>query len=359
MEINQSIQNLKDEELLEKTKWLAAEERKITAELLTYLLEVEKRLLFAARGFSSLFDYVTQELGYSESAAYRRISSMRLMAQLPEIEEQIKTGGLTLSQLTQAQRFFKQEEKNEISFPLEQKREIIQSLQGMSSRESERELASLSSCPESFLNKDQIKPVSQTHSEIRFVAEQNLVDQLDQIRGLLGHQDSELSIAELISKMAEITLEKLQSTRFAKLKSKVDQKKEKAEKSIRNDNTGLNPPLFTSDAEVEIAPNTPDSKLESDSKDEKLNSALGNRSRYIPAAIKRAVFERDGYRCTYEDPITKRRCGSDFCLQLDHIVPFSKNGPNTQENLRVRCFIHNQLHAIDSYGAAKMQEFRP
>lgn len=49
----------------------------------------------------------------------------------------------------------------------------------------------------------------------------------------------------------------------------------------------------------------------------------------IPAALRRSVYERDGYRCL--------ACGSTVDLTVDHIVPWSLGGEDTFENLRTLC----------------------
>ncbi len=102
------LQNLKNEEILANTKNLVKEERRIQVELLHHLREIEKRKLFLEIGFGSLFDYVVQELGYSESAAYRRIQAMRLLKAVPVIEEKIADGSLTLTTAAQVQSFLSQ-----------------------------------------------------------------------------------------------------------------------------------------------------------------------------------------------------------------------------------------------------------
>lgn len=54
------------------------------------------------------------------------------------------------------------------------------------------------------------------------------------------------------------------------------------------------------------------------------------RSRYIPASVRAAVFDRDGDKCQY--------CGAvDVQMHIDHVVPFSKGGSNDIENLTVAC----------------------
>ena len=53
------------------------------------------------------------------------------------------------------------------------------------------------------------------------------------------------------------------------------------------------------------------------------------RREHIPADLQDEVFRRDGGRCV--------RCGSEEELQFDHVIPVSRGGGNTAENLQVMC----------------------
>ena len=75
--------------------------------------------------------------------------------------------------------------------------------------------------------------------------------------------------------------------------------------------------------------------------------------RYIPAAIRRAVWRRDRGRCTYVSP-DGRPCGSRWQLELDHVHPVALGGETSMSNLRLLCRAHNQLLAEVKLGAAFM-----
>ncbi len=74
-------------------------------------------------------------------------------------------------------------------------------------------------------------------------------------------------------------------------------------------------------------------------------------SRWIAVDVKRAVYHRDQGCCQFVDPQTGRKCRSEFALQYEHRIPFALGGPSTEDNLELLCSAHNQLRAIQSFGA--------
>lgn len=47
------------------------------------------------------------------------------------------------------------------------------------------------------------------------------------------------------------------------------------------------------------------------------------------------ILQRDGHRCQY--------CGSEFNLTIDHVIPLSKGGQDTWENLVTACLSCNNM----------------
>ncbi len=68
------------------------------------------------------------------------------------------------------------------------------------------------------------------------------------------------------------------------------------------------------------------------------------RSRHIPAALRDEIMLRDGRRCTF---IARdgTRCNATRHLQIDHITPFALGGRHEASNLRLLCGAHNRLEA--------------
>ena len=73
------------------------------------------------------------------------------------------------------------------------------------------------------------------------------------------------------------------------------------------------------------------------------------RGRYVPAKLRRAVFERDGGRCTYVDE-RGVRCDESHYVEIHHLRAFALGGEHGLQNLALRCRAHNALAAEQDFG---------
>ncbi len=99
-----SLRKLSDKNLHENTLSAAKKEKLSTLELLRHLAEVQRRILYAEYGYSTLQKYVMRELGYSEAESWTRIQAMKLIRTSELAEEKIAAGSLSLSNAAEVQK---------------------------------------------------------------------------------------------------------------------------------------------------------------------------------------------------------------------------------------------------------------
>jgi len=75
---------------------------------------------------------------------------------------------------------------------------------------------------------------------------------------------------------------------------------------------------------------------------------LAVRSRYVPAAIRRAVWTRDSGQCAFVG--REGRCRETGFLEFHHVTPYAAGGATSPENLQLRCRAHNQFEAREFVG---------
>ncbi|MGH2453910.1 MAG: HNH endonuclease [bacterium] len=73
------------------------------------------------------------------------------------------------------------------------------------------------------------------------------------------------------------------------------------------------------------------------------------RSRHIPAAVRRAVWRRDGGCCAFVSR-QGRRCAEGGFLEFHHIAPYAAGGEATADNIQLRCRAHNGYEAELYFG---------
>ena len=104
---------LGDQQLLDQTRRLAANQRCIEVHILDHLDEIDRRGLALRRGFSSLFDYAVRELRYTDAAAQRRIQAMRLCRRHRWVRASLQSGELSMTSAAQLETTFAGAERAE------------------------------------------------------------------------------------------------------------------------------------------------------------------------------------------------------------------------------------------------------
>jgi len=91
--------------------------------------------------------------------------------------------------------------------------------------------------------------------------------------------------------------------------------------------------------------------------DRRSDRCNGRRTRAIPAAIRREVWQRDGGRCTFLDQ-QGRRCRATRAMEYHHDRPYGKGGQHEADNIALRCWAHNQFQADLDFGREFMRDKR-
>jgi hypothetical protein len=196
---------------------------------------------------------------------------------------------------------------------VQDKKEILLSLVGSSSRECERKLAEVS--PELVKPQEKTRALSGGETLVQFVADSEFTLMLEKLQGLLGHQISGEGpkTQALIKKIAAIALKQLEP------------KKQIA------------PTLLP----TPVIENGPDELP---------------KNRHTPLPIQRAVRMRDQGRCTFKDRKTGKTCGSLYAIEFEHLRPYAMGGNHTLENLTLRCRAHNLFAAEKRFGSFRSEK---
>ncbi|MEO8184203.1 MAG: HNH endonuclease [Deltaproteobacteria bacterium] len=91
------LEHLSNAKLLESLAGVLRTQRRMLAELVAHLGEVEDRRLHLEAAFGSMFTYCVVRLGMSEDEACRRIELARLARRFPALFAEIASGQMTLS----------------------------------------------------------------------------------------------------------------------------------------------------------------------------------------------------------------------------------------------------------------------
>lgn len=361
------LTHLSNDELIAGTRRLVGSSNQIFAMLLAHLAEVEARGIHRERACSSLYTYCIYELRFSEDAAFRRVSAARLVKRFPVLYDAIANGELHLTgllmlgpQLTVENHLevlgrAKHRTKKELGKllrtlqPLPDLPARIEPLGPAPARPAttkpswEAYVESLSppvrelphgDAPRDWVGMDlQLGPAPARPAaarpettpvtgplrySVQFSAQEEYVQLVERANALLSHAHRKCSLEQIHLRAMQLLVADLEKRRFAKTTRFRKPAEEDAQLSR------------------ELSESRP-------------------RGRHIPAATKRAVYERDEARCGYVDS-SGQRCRETHCLELHHLEPFALGGTHSPANLTLRCRAHNTLAAEHDFGRELVAE---
>ena len=269
-----------------------------------------------------------------EWLAVRRIRAARLMKRIPSIRAKLESGKLNLTLLEHALGCAHREKLSD-----EELSELLQTISGMTTRAAQREIATL--YPETYeIPKDRIRPLNEEFSEVRFCAHQDLLDQMEEIRGLIAHAHPRATIAELMS----VLMADYRERHHPQEKAKRAEKQARA-KAAR-----------ASEAQSPAAPRPQDAE---DRKEARKSTKPQRPAKRTPSqALTHELVLEKGYQCLFIDPITGKRCTSRWAMERDHTQSWSRGGQTTLKNMRFLCINHHRRVSFLEFGeSAKF--FRP
>jgi hypothetical protein len=157
-----------------------------------------------------------------------------------------------------------------------------------------------------------VKPLGAARFRVEFTASAELRDKLRRLEALMRFSKPGLDLAAVIEVAVTEKLERLEARRFGQVKAP---------------RKGL--------AETDTRP----------------------RSRHIPAAVRRAVHQRDGGRCTFVDA-QGRRCTERQRLEYHHAGrTWAQGGDHSVGNVQLVCPPHNRYLAEQEYGTDVMRRY--
>jgi len=294
-------------ELHFELKKLVQTERKITEQILDLINQCELSRTYAKLGYSSMFEYLHKGLGYSEGSAQRRLSSARLLRELPEIKSDLQNGVLNLTQVAMAQIAIRKEEKVQSKkMDLNQKKEILTQLKNKNTFQSKAVLVEAlpSYSPEEA---NTISPIKDNQVQITLTLSQEQYKQLKEAQDYLSNK---VQSTELKDYLLYLT------------------------KKVLQQKVPVSPAATATPAVGKTMVATEPTNIQ-------------KQRPYISQSLKAEVFRAADFQCQYVSKDNQKRCEATRFLHIDHVQPIALDGATNQENLRVYCQAHNHLAAIE------------
>lgn len=391
-----------DAEILARVQRLVQGERRMIAELLVHLGEIDHRKLYLRESCSSLFVYCTQVLHLSEHAAYFRIEAARLARRFPAILAAVERGDVHLTALRLLAPLLTPENHVELLASARHKtkselREIIARIHPQPDVPARvrRLPGAVREVPASAGGAHTtVKGAGVTSADASGAAVASAdaggaaVANADASGAAVANADAG-GTASAAASGKELVLEppraprraevvplaperfKVQFTAGAATHRKLRRAQELLRHRIPNGDIGqiIDQALDVLVHELErkkfAATDRPRRQVAIGATTKRAPAVAGSpapprtapprtapldrATRHIPADVKRAVWMRDQGRCAFRSP-GGARCSAQGPLEFDHIRPHADGGNATIENVRLLCRAHNHYEARQFFG---------
>ncbi len=380
------------------------------ADFLIALADFDRRRGWELLGHANLFAFLHVELRLSKSAAFYRKSAAELLQDFPEIIEPLREGRLCLSTIAELAKVLTEENRPVVvprffGLSAREAQELVAELQPREVPSTRmvvtRVLARSAPPPATFIQplltlaiaaapecafaadvhpteappsrvltselanggggrhaarRDEIVPLTADLRRVHFNVSKAVVTKLEAAREGLTHSIRGATMEQALEAALDLLLEKQ-----ARARGLV-----KRPRSVAATITPTTPvPSTPTSSQGRESAETPGLalpltlSLPSTSTDpttlEPTYRRTGARET-IPAAVRRAVWERDAGRCSW--PLDAGGCcGSTHRLELDHLLPWARGGAPTVDGLRLLCHRHNAIAARRAFGARCVERY--
>jgi hypothetical protein len=344
--------HLTDAELVAAVRDLAGDEREVTARVVAHLAEIDARQLYLAAGYSSLFIYCHEGLGYSEDAAYNRKTAARVARRFPEIVDMLADGRLTLTAVRLLAPVL-DDENRERAFA---------EAAGKSKRDVERLVAALAPKPDvpSSVRRLPMTAVGTPSTPVPTDAPTTAAavperETPDTAGGPTPPQASQPAPRGKKSEVAPLAPERyrVQFTIGAETEKKLRRLQELLKREIPDGDPAV---LF--DRALTVLLEKMERRRNGVAAKPRAGRTVKRGSRHVPAATRRAVSPRDGGQCTFVSA-DGRRCTERAYMEFHHRgVPFAQGGGPGPDNIALHCRAHNAYEGRRIFGAHLPKEIR-
>ncbi len=361
---------------------IRGEERALLVEFLKYLAEIDRRKAAIEMGFSTLFAFCVEYLGLSRASAYRRTHAARLLARFPLVGEYLADGRLNIGAVVELEDVLVEDRLVEIldraaGRTEEQVKELVASLRPRpampdlfrrlpgrrpsTGKDSgcfrAKRLESNHKVAETGVVRTGVAPAP---GQVEMLGVSGLAAAADQMMrvGTPGLEAAPEQSEQPMLPMLALASAPRPTQRLEPIAPELHVMRVTVSSEFKDDLEAIRDELshkFPSRGLEEVLHECIRIALETVRKRRrgagKATTATPppEESRYVPAAVRAAVWKRDDGRCTYVGP-GGRRCNSRHRVDVHHLDPHGKDGEATVDNLTLRCRPHNLYAAEVDYG---------